>query len=434
MPTPLDMHRCTLATTLLIWLLALPSWAQPCHPMTRELRDAIARVEAFLEDVPHPRPVRTSERLDDRTPVLIGGLDVHVMGQADDEQARRIRASVRRLAAGIDRAITALGPGAGQLPVYLIPFDKDSYDVPEGGPTLAETRCYRQNEPVYGTLDDPAVPGRACVVVVFLNAVLDDDELDVAIAHEWFHTIQHGSYPDADHTCRSAWWREGAADWFAHLAVSSDARAGAIRAFMRDLGQKGLTDLSYDASVFHFWAANKFGDPWVFGLGRRSDRELSSPATVSTLMEPDDWRDWAESIADQRVTYPDGRPLPGFPATSIRNVAGNGSFAINGPPLSVQLVTPSFGQGGTYHFEYAPGGEQRTVEATCTRPSSQIAAIATGRLPLPSDSRPRAPVLATRAPTVHGKRSSTARTTTWRSPRRVERWSSGTRCPPPMKW
>jgi hypothetical protein len=369
--------------------------------MTRELREAVARVEAFLEEVPQPRPVRTSERVDDRTPLLVGGLGVHVMGVSDNDRARQIRASVRRIAPGLDSAIARLGPGVDQRPVYLIPFDKASYDLPAGGTTLAETRCYNQDTPVYGTPDDPAVPGRACVVVVFLDAIVDESELDFSIAHEWFHTIQHGTYPDADHTCRSAWWREGAADWFGHLVISTDTRAAAIRAFLGDVGRRSLLDFSYEAAVFHFWAANKFGDRWVFELGRRSDRELSSAASVSTLVSADDWRDWAESIADGRIVYPDGRPLPGFPVKSIiRNVAGDGSFTVTGPPLSVQLVTPSFREDGTYQIDYAPaggllsvgddvpllrpwariapGGEQRTVEANCGRPSAQLAAIAVG--------------------------------------------------------
>ena len=404
------MPRRPIATSLLVVLSALPAGAQPCHPVTPELRAAMARVDAFLEDVPQPRAVTASDRRDDRTPVLVGGLPVHVMGVSDNAQVREIRGSVRRLAPALDRAIAALGPGADQRPVYLIPFERGAYDVPSGGTTLAETRCYDQATPVYGTPDDPAVPGRACVVVVFPDAIVDDAELDFAIAHEWFHTIQHATYPDADHTCRSAWWREGAADWFGHLAVSTDARAGEIRTFLRDIGRKGLTEWSYEASVFHFWAADKFGAPWVFGLGRRSNAALSTPASVAGLMTEDDWRDWAEAVADRAITYPDGRPLPGFPAKSvIRNVAGDGSFAIAGPPLSVQLVSPSFRQGGTYQLDYAPGGgllsvgddvpflrswarlapsgEQRTVEADCSRPSSQIAAIAAGGRPLAASVR-----------------------------------------------
>jgi hypothetical protein len=386
--------------------VARAAGAQPCHPMTPALRAEIARVEQFLDSGPGPVAVRVSDVVSDRRVVQVGGLDVHIMGLSTDARVRRLRAGVRRVAERIDRALSELGPSAGSLPVYLVPFDAESYDLPTGGTTLAETRCYNQVEPLY--VDDrgaPLVPGRSCVIVVFLDAIESEPELDFALAHEWFHTLQHGSFPDADHTCRSAWWREGAADWFAHLMVEgTDVRDGAIEAFFASSGRQSLTAFSYEAQVFHFWAAARFGKPWVFELGRRTDRQLGSPGAVSDIMSADDWRAWAEALADGRVTYPDGRPLPGELQVSIRPVAGNGTLAVNGPPLSVQFVAPSFTVPGGYDVDVTPrggllatrqdaatpgewrriaaGGERLRLDAECSRPSAFLVAIGLGAQPL----------------------------------------------------
>lgn len=399
-------HRLTIVALALLCLLARPALAQPCHPMTPELRAAIERVERFLDSGPGPIAVRETDLPTDRRTVQVGGQDVHILGVSSDERVRRLRSAVRRLASRIDAAIAQLGPSAGVMPVYLVPFDAGSYDVPGGGTTLAETRCYHQAEPLF--VDDrgnPLVPGRSCVVVVFIDDVASEHELDFAVAHEWFHTVQHGSFPEADHTCRAAWWREGAADWFGHLVVpGADVRDPIVKRFLLDVGRKSLPDHGYEAQVFHFWAARRFGAPWVFDLGRRSDRQLSAVAQVSAIMPEDDWRDWAESLADARVTYPDGRPLPGYPlASSIRTIGASGTVTINGPPLSVQLVATSFTIPGAYQVDFAPGGgllatrddaggatwarvpaggERRSRDAECLRPSAEVVAIGTGARPL----------------------------------------------------
>ena len=402
----------TLAFALGILLAARPGWSQPCHPMTPDLRAAIDRVERFLDEVDQPQPVRASDMIADRTRVTVGGLDVHVLGRTSDERASRLRASVRRIASKLDAAIAQLGPDVGQRPVYLVPFDSSSYDLPRGGTTLAETRCYDQETPVYGTVDDPAVPGRACVVVVFVDVIPADDELDFALAHEWFHSIQHGTFSNADHTCRSAWWREGAADWFAHHVVETAARTTAIKAFFERMDRTPLIDFSYEAQVFHLWAERRFGAPWVFQLGRRTDAQLSSAADVGATIDADAWRAWAEAVADGTITYPDGRPLPGLPARPmLHTLPPSGTLALEGPPLAVQIHTATVQSTGTYTVTYAPGGallatspvsdspiaaawtriapdgETRTLDGDCARPSQRIVALATTGRPLSATMR-----------------------------------------------
>ncbi len=401
----IDRGRRVATSTMLAALLATTAAAQPCHPITPDVRAAIARVERSLDEVSEPRPVRVSDVLTERRLVDVGGLPVHIFGRSADRRGAALRASVRRLAPALTAAISQLGPRVSQLPVYLLPLD-ESYDVGEAT-TLAETRCYDQAEPLYGTAAEPIVPGRSCVVVVFDRAMADDSELDFALAHEWFHTLQNASFPDADHSCRSAWWREGAADWFAHLVVRTDARANQIETFLRNVGRTSLTSASYEAQVFHFWAGERFGKPWVFDLGRHSDAELSSPAAVSGFMPADAWRDWAEALVDKRVTYPDGRPLPGFPLPStLHAIDGSGTVPLTGPPLTVQYATATFGSAGSYEVAYesagglvstAPvsalpiarawtrieaGGTRQAQDLTCAEPSRDFVAIRLGDAPL----------------------------------------------------
>lgn len=393
---------------LVLGLSAFPLAAQPCHPLTPELRASIAAVERFLSEVDAPLPVRRSDQITDRELVQVGGRPVHVMGRSTQEDTRRLRASVRRIAARLDTALRELGPRVDQRPVYFVPFDSSSYALPDGSVSLGETRCYDEPGLLYGRPgEDGSVPGNACVVVIFASEVPDDEELDFVLAHEWFHVVQNASFPADAHSCRSAWWREGAANWFAHVVLGADPRPEETARFLEQVTRRSLTDFSYEAQVFHFWAGQRFGKPWVFELGLRPDARLATPGAVTDIMAADDWQAWAEAIADGTVTYPDGRPIAAFPVAPTMHAIGEAdAVTLAGPPLSVHLATVTTTRAGLYDVEYAPAGAlvsvapetglpmraawtridadgtRRSEARSCEAPAWRIAAIRLGAAPL----------------------------------------------------
>ena len=384
-------------------LLAEPGWAQRCHTLTAAQRAEVARVEEQLGEVDAPLPVRVSDLPTERTLLDVGGQPLYVMGRSTDPASRRLRSSLRRLAPQLDATLRRLGPRVDLRPAYFVPLTIPSETPDEARLSLAETRCYDEPGLLYGSSGEAqTVPGNACVIAAFTEEIASDDELDFALAHEFFHVLQHGSFPRADHTCRSAWWREGAANWFAHLVTGKDPRPSENAAFLAGVTTRSLTDFAYEAQVFHFWAGQRFGLPWVFELGQRPEARLATPAGASDIMGEDDWRAWAEAIADGTVTYPDGRPITGFPvAPSLHAIAPGEAVTLAGPGLSVHLAIVR-ASAGTHEVQYAPGGglvgvgndtplpirtdwtriapagERRTDTRTCADASWRLAAIRTG--------------------------------------------------------
>ncbi len=149
-------------------------------------------------------------------------------------------------------------------------------------------------------------------------------------AHEFFHLAQRLVVPRV--TCRSAWWVEGSADWFANRVVpGSTWSEGWLSAFDEESGGRSLLDMTYETQAFFYWIDDRYGDTLPMTYAEFGDEGLSDPAAVGSHLPPEAWQEFLETYLSGHLRYPDGRLA--IPEPSLGPVISR-PWRLSGPPLS----------------------------------------------------------------------------------------------------
>jgi hypothetical protein len=149
------------------------------------------------------------------------------------------------------------------------------------------------------------VAGGRCTVVVAPTAWQGAarPDLSFTLAHELFHCVEQQTLG-----VRSAWWTEGAAEWFAHEAIA-DAPLAFVDRHELSADRKALTRLDYAAWPFFAWYASRVGTAAVFDYLRAQGRGDPAAESVGAGLPAAAWRDYATTAASYRITLPDGRRI-----------------------------------------------------------------------------------------------------------------------------
>ena len=193
----------------------------------------------------------------------------------------------------------------------------------------------------YGFSNAPPPGEKSCLITTYVDRLFQQDNFEFALGHELFHTLQQAEF---SWECEGLhWWSEGSADWFGHELVHGVTfRDGHIAEFIENEASKPITDFSYEAQVFSFWASRHIDRRWVMELGMGGDEWLTSPDRAAQVMGPGHWLDWASDSMDGSIKYPDGRNLPPVELADVLipvPECSDGQPVIHaGPPLSAQFL------------------------------------------------------------------------------------------------
>jgi hypothetical protein len=191
-----------------------------------------------------------------------------------------------------------------------------------------------------------------CAVTFFKPQTTSDEESFVAIyAHELFHCIQYASWPrkmKTDYAQWSWWWREGAATYFAYLAVPGTTVGDqVVTGFDQHIASTSLVDMAYEPAVFFAWLGKAHGPAAVAqfhaGMAEQAGRDAQL-AALRAQVSPDEWIEFAEAYEDQTITLPGGRSLPSHPPSRSTVTVTDGSrLAMPSTPFTIagaRLVFP----------------------------------------------------------------------------------------------
>ncbi|WP_172297073.1 hypothetical protein [Pseudoruegeria sp. HB172150] len=260
----------------------------------------------------------------------VGAQDVYYLGTPDTSGP--LLARVEALAPRIVEQEIAIAVKPTR-PVLFVESHTDTF-----GASMAFTGCNGlDGSSALRAAIGSRLPPRTCMIVTFPERMAARNLTDFSIAHEWMHTMQYDAYgasPGND-----ACWREASADWFAHKVVpGTTARNDVIEQFFGRQPACELTEHSYDAQTFYFWAEAEFDTEWVFEQGLDGEDWLRDTSRAATLLPPDRWLDWAIAQADGTIRFPDGRPLPSGPDSPAVNLTETCDATIEGEALSVQVA------------------------------------------------------------------------------------------------
>lgn len=192
-------------------------------------------------------------------------------------------------------------------------------------------------------------------------------DLEFTLAHELFHCVQSASISSVSNAGyrhgedQNAWWTEGTAEWFAHLAVSGAPHAADT--FELSISQAPLSRMGQYGWVFWSWYAERFGNDRVMPLLQALPPRVHTPRLVATVLTPEEWGDFAKTYSAFKVRTPDGRvirPTSRFtiPVETIdadksvqverhvaelmrqKQVIDEGVWEITGDPDAVAFISP----------------------------------------------------------------------------------------------
>ncbi len=344
----------SLANMLVAACLAVtPASAAECPTATpRSEAEVNADWDALYAEL---RDMRVLRELD----FTVGGQPVYRLRSrgdsfAPDPLADRLRALRPRLEALFDEV-----GATRRRPVLLIESLGRSFA--DAG---AFTVCVEDGERHFvidALPEDAELPRGACLIVFYSGRMESSADADFSLAHEWFHTLQFDAYGEA--IDGGTWWREGSADWFAHKVVPGvSERDFLVGEFFEDQRVCPLTEMGYPAQVFFFWAEQTFYSRWVFELGAGGRDYLRNPARAAQVLPPDRWNEYARAQVDEKIRFPDDRPLTDKVRVSPLAFASACSARVEGPPLSVQVRNLSLPEGEVLRVE--PNGAQLSLRAS----------------------------------------------------------------------
>lgn len=284
-------------------------------------------------------------------------------------------AAMRRAVAASSRPASA-PPRPEKLKITLYNFD-----YPRG--VEASTGCYASSDPADASAGE-------CTMWVFKNLWQSDNQgLKFTLAHELFHVLQQLYYPAVDH-CRSYWWVEGAAEWFANLAVPGQTKStDFVRQFDDRSDSTPLNLMDYDAVVYFLWAGEKFGAEYPLSIGVFGNEWLADAGRIAAGSSPIDWANFTASYLNGEIVYPDGRSVLPNPDLGTTYILRSGSPIMMPTPMPLTIpriqmqaqhgrwelilhssptttVASESGVGG-YHYEGGggDGGRVLTMHAAC---------------------------------------------------------------------
>ncbi|MHA7872646.1 MAG: hypothetical protein ACX939_09880, partial [Hyphococcus sp.] len=104
-----------------------------------------------------------------------------------------------------------------------------------------------------------------------------------------------------------------------------------------------------------------FNTEWAISVGLGGEEYLTRPAGAAEILPPEQWLNWAVAQADQTITMPDGRPLPGKVEVAPMDLTRACDAVIEGPPLSVQVREVSLPSGGDPTIQIEAGAAQLAI-------------------------------------------------------------------------
>ncbi len=137
------------------------------------------------------------------------------------------------------------------------------------------------------------------------------------LAHELFHCVQYATFsPDqmATFTKGGDWWIEGSAEAFAAFAIAESRGTAEHGADFNAAvsGRIPLYKMSYEASIFFYWLIQTREiaglTPFLAGMSGGIGVDAQR-AAMREAMTDDEWLDFAEAFADERILHPHDQPL-----------------------------------------------------------------------------------------------------------------------------
>ncbi len=177
----------------------------------------------------------------------------------------------------------------------------------------------RRRKPYAYTL---LVEGRCNLVILPHSHPLLDDPGAMAfiMAHELFHCVQSASISNND-TTGSAWWVEGSAHWFAHMAQPNhvvERYTESANHFERVSLEKPLSAFDYSAWPFFAWVAQYRGNAGAVMLLLKGMPDAPhSNDDIAGLLSPDDWDDFAQKYSAYQIKVTDRVPVDPRPRARL---------------------------------------------------------------------------------------------------------------------
>jgi hypothetical protein len=143
------------------------------------------------------------------------------------------------------------------------------------------------------------------------------ENFPTTVAHELFHCVQYATLaPEqmATFTKFGDWWIEGSAEAYAAYAIA-DSRGTADHGatFNAAVSERmPLYKLSYEATIFFYWLIQtreiRGVLPFLAGMSNEIGAEAQR-AAMREAMTDDEWLNFAEAYADERIFHPHGQNL-----------------------------------------------------------------------------------------------------------------------------
>lgn len=157
-----------------------------------------------------------------------------------------------------------------------------------------------------------------CMITMYMLSRGGQERYQAYVAaHEIFHCIENATLTAGQFstvTGDGAWWAEGAADYFAALAVPEDGDiANRARRFEAAVeAGTPVYDMSYGAAVFFFWFHGERGPsqliPFLQRMASAND-DAAQRSAMRAAMSDDEWIRFVEAYADRSITAPAGQAL-----------------------------------------------------------------------------------------------------------------------------
>lgn len=169
------------------------------------------------------------------------------------------------------------------------------------------------------------MPGDECRITVWLLGPGATEAYGASmIAHELFHCVETATLTQGQMTTGNVgvagggtWWIEGAADWFASVALPpAGYMRGTVDRFDAQAPTTAINAMAYEAYVFFAWLGGAHGEGAVMPFLRQmpeSTSEGAQRAAMASALPADDWLRFAEDYVDQNIRDGQGASINSTP-------------------------------------------------------------------------------------------------------------------------
>jgi hypothetical protein len=161
--------------------------------------------------------------------------------------------------------------------------------------------------------------GSECKITVYLLGPASRPEYAAWVtAHEIFHCVQTANLTEGQLASPAGlgvggggnWWFEGAASWFAALAVADIGNTDSeVDAFDSTSATTPLNHMAYEASLFFLWLGAEDSSAGVvrfMSAMAESSAESAQRAAMASALPQSRWLDFAEAYLDSEIRHPHG--------------------------------------------------------------------------------------------------------------------------------